>query len=170
MMGRHNACVDVVDTMKDNVWCLTMDFDKIYCFDRNLVNISQHFKPIIIKGTTTAGYESRAYIDLTLRNTGLIIYSGWLDKREDVEAKYTNLKVEVFAYINTAFGEIGHYSSKSPRYQHENVEHAEDGVYIPKHMVYNWSKWSKEFKCLECCKQSAHFHIRIKFNEPFFML
>jgi len=156
--------------MKDDAWSLVMPFDVIYCFDKNEIDISQKFKPIRMKGTTTNGYESRAYIDLTLRSSGLVIYSGWLDKQKDAEAKYANLKVEVFAYINTASGQIGHYSSKPPRYENTSVQHYQDGVFIPKHMIYNWAKWSGQSICPECQKQNSHFHIRIKFNEPFFML
>jgi hypothetical protein len=165
MDGLHNNCIEVYNRMMGNLWSFPVEISKVYCFDTNFVKISNRFKTILLQGTTVNNFVSRAYMNIILGNNGIIIFTGWMDKKDDVAAKYTKLKIDMFAYINSASGEIGHYSSRPPVFEGE-VLNNEDGLHIPCHMLYNWAKWSSQHKCPECQLQSLHFHVRIQFNEP----
>jgi hypothetical protein len=164
MDGLHDSCISVYDALLDGVWAFGVEFSKVYCFDENLINITTQFKTILLRGTTLNGYVSRAFINVTFQNNGIVIYAGWMDNKDEVEAKYTRLKIDLFAYINTASGEIGHYSSRFPIFG--NKVDDIDGVYVPKHMIYNWAKWSSQHRCHECDIIPPHFHVRAQFNEP----
>jgi hypothetical protein len=167
MDGFHDSCITVYDALVNGVWAFGVEFSKVYCFDDNIVNITTQFKTILLRGTTLNGYVSRAFINVTFQDNGIVIYAGWMDNRDQVETKYTRLKIDIFAYINTASGEIGHYSSRFPIFGYEQGRiESEDGVHISKNMIYNWAKWSGQHRCHECNIAPPHFHVRVQFNEP----
>lgn len=161
--GSH-PCVQLHNSLCDDAWNLVLDIAEIYSFEQNILHISAQYHTVMLRGTTSTGYESRAYINVKIRNSGLFVYCGWLDRQNECEEKYANLKANVFAYINTESGEIGHYSSCSPIYESEIGQQNEDGIHIPRYMVYNWAKWSREYRCHECNKHYPHMHIRVTFT------
>lgn len=169
MTGMHSGCVSVIDMNDDDSWYFTINANHIYSFDTNEARLSDRFKPLVLKGTTSTGLDSHAVINIVARNGGIVLYAGWLNKRNHVEDKYgQKLRVEIFAYINTESGEIGQYAAKSPRFEGESVVHDEDGVYIPRRMIYNWSQWSSQYQCHECTAarhKKPHIHVQVTFDE-----
>lgn len=166
MDGIHHSCLLINDIQEDGEWSVTINFDLIYSFDQNEVHVSSKFQPIILHGVSPVGLPSRAYVNIVSNNNGLVIYPGWFDNNGLLPQQFQHLKIDIFAYINTQSGKVGLYSSKSPVFENEKVKHGDDGIYIPKPMVYNWAKWSRQNKCHECVtnKRQSHLHLRVKFN------
>lgn len=161
----HASCLDISIMSQQGLWCFSLNLSHVYSCDLNEIHISSQYKPIVLRGVTDSGYDSRAYIDIKSLCDGIVFYSGWLDNKLHTEEKYKLLKIQVFVYINTEFGEIGNYVSKSPLFEGEQVNMVDDGVYISKGVLYNWLKWTKQYRCHECKQKKAHVHFRVKFIE-----
>lgn len=163
--GVHDSCVTLCD-IENDMWDFSVDASMFFSFDNNTISINSQLKPVVLKGMTSAGIESHAYINFKEQNNYFIVSSGWLNTNTHLSQEVKDLKIEIFVYINTASGEVGQYSSKAPRFQGQDFYHDEDSVCIPRHMVYNWSKWSVQFECPECPSSQRtipHFHFHIVF-------
>lgn len=168
MDGSHNTCVSVCGNLTEDkkAWCFTINAAHVYCFDTNVAKVSPNFSPVILQGTTENGYVSNAYINIKERNGGVVIFAGWLNNKSHVEEKYKSVKIEVFVYINTRYGSIGLFSSKAPIFEGEPVPQDEDGVFIPRAMLYNWADWAGQYCCHECPtqKRKPHIHVEVNFK------
>jgi Zinc finger, C3HC4 type (RING finger) len=169
MDNDHHACLAIAERRDpdDESWYFSLAANHIYSFDTNEIRISHRFKPVLLKGTF-GDMESHAYINIVARNGGVVIYSGWLNKREHVDENISNnLKIEIFAYVTTASGEVGQYASRNPKFEGESVQHDDEGVFIPRHILYNWSEWSCQYRCHECASSGVtrrpHIHFQITF-------
>lgn len=172
MRSLHFSCVELVDVnLEDNTWNMMVVANLIFSFDHDMIRLSSMFRPIVLRGTTSTGYVSHAYINAKVENGALIFYPCWLNTRDYLEDKYKQLKITLFVYINTPFGQIGQYTTRFPVFEGQEYEHQDDGINIPKHLFYNWLKWSTLTFCTECAsprvylRPNPHLHIKVSFEE-----
>jgi hypothetical protein len=171
MGSLHFSCVEICElttNAANTAWNFVVAANNIYSFDHNEVRVSDKFKPVILRGTTPNNYVSHAYINLTIRNGLLIFYSGWLNDRDCLDDKYKQLKVQLFVYANTPYGKTGLFARVPLMYQGQELAQEEDGVCVPRHLVYNWLKWSSQVKCPTCTtnNKKAHLHVEVSFHYP----
>lgn len=163
--GQHDSCVTICEIEHD-MWDFTVDANLIFNFDTNNVSLSSLLQPVVLKGMTESGIDSHAFINFREQNNYLLVSSGWLNTKEHMSQAIKDLKIEIFVYINTASGEVGQYAAKPPKFQGQELYQDDDGVCIPRHMLYNWAKWSTQYECPECPTEQRripHFHFHIVF-------
>ena len=167
MENMHTSCISICDMTENNdLWDFTINIQNVFSFDHNLARISSRFKTVILKGTTSDGFESNAYINIKARPDAIMIYAGWLNMRGHVEEKYQNAKIDIYAYANTLTGRVGQFVTRFPKFDGELVEQDDDGVFLARHTLYKWAEWSCQFECHECPrrKRKAHMHIQVAIN------
>lgn len=167
MNGHHSRCVTICSLAEVTQWWhFVIDLNHIYSVDDNEVKISSRFKPILLKGVTSNGFTSHAYISVEKLNGLAVIYCGWLNEKKHADEKYQNLSVNITSFINTPHGKVGQLSCRKPIFQFENVENAEDGVYINSETLLRWMNWSVDYKCQECgqSKGTPHLHVQVSFK------
>lgn len=166
---QHFPCVQVAKRQLPNSgWSFTIDLDMMYCLDTNQAGVHEHFNPIILAGKCCNDLtDSHAYVNMTMIHSLVVIFAGWLDKRDDVPEFIRNSTVELFVYVNSRSGKIGHFVAKRPKYEGEEIGHTTDGVSLARHTLYNWAEWSNAIVCPECPNnlRKPHVHVRVAIKQ-----
>lgn len=166
LSGMHN-CVIVCPVIEATYsWMFALNISYVYSLDCNMAQVSQKFKPIVLKGVTPEGFESCAYINIASRNDAILIYSGWLNKKNHMSEEHQNIKIEINAYVNSKAGRVGQFVSQYPKYEGEKIKDDTDGILLTRETLYNWSEWSCLHICEECNKRrrKPHMHLEVKIS------
>ena len=134
----------------------------LFSFDSCDIEISDRFKPILLKGVTRNGFDSHAYINIIKVGGVAVIYIGWLNVKSHLDERYQNGKMSLAVYANTPNGRVGQFVQKSPKFEDEQVIRHEDGIFLPRHTLYNWAEWASNFKCFECNYKKGHPHVHVR--------
>lgn len=160
--GQHARCLTTAfRSQETKAWNLIWDTTALYSFDSCDINISDRFKPVLLKGESQT-YTSHAYVTAKKRGDIAIVYVGWLNNKKHVEEKYQNVEFSLAIYSFTAHGKVGQFVVKKPKFNNEYVILNEDGIFLPKQTLYNWTDWSKQVKCPECHHKKGHPHLHVK--------
>lgn len=160
--GLHARCVNVCPIREQSqLWNFVIDMTTFYSFDTCEVTISDRFKPIILRGTV-GNFESHSYINLAKISGMAIVYIGWLNVKTHVDDRYQKARFALSVYINTRYGRVGQFVMKSPLFENERLDKYEDGIFLNKHCIFNWSDWGKDFKCPECSVRKGHPHVHVE--------
>lgn len=165
---KHKPCVETIKRRLPNSgWQYAFDLDLVYCFDTNIARVNERFNPVILVGKCCSGeIESQAYIGMVSRQGAILIYVGWLNKYDEVDAHIQDLKIEMSVYIHAESGKIGQFNCKRPIFQEEHINSNSDGISIARNTLYNWADWSHNVVCPECpgyvVRPHAHIQVNIK--------
>lgn len=165
-LGGTHKCVRVCEKSEaTNSWMCTLNIGLVYSVDYNVATVSDRFKPIVLKGSVD-GLSSSAYINIASKDDAILIYSGWLNRRQHVDINHQNTKITINAYIHTNVGRIGQFVSQFPKYEDEFVTDDSDGIYLSRETLFNWSDWSNAHHCEICDnrRQRPHMHLEIKMS------
>lgn len=156
----HHPCVRVCNFDEQaQCWHVLMNLNYLYSFDTNNVQVSNRFKPITLKGVTSEGFNSSAYLNVVARLGMVTFYCGWLDQRDDVEEKYKHIKLKTHVYINTKDGRVGLYVIRNPKFEEEVVPHPDYCLSFNRETLFQWAQWAN---CGRCALSGPHVHVTVE--------
>lgn len=167
LSGAHAECVSICTRMEQSqTWNFVVHLKDVFSYDTCNVAISHRLKPVILAGVLADGFVSHAYIYVTKVLDMAVFYVGWMNVRAHVEDQYKHAKYTLSVYTNTIHGRIGQFVSQQPRFEGEKIDNYEDGLFVSKHTLFNWTDWTKTFKCHECFLQTGYPHVHVEVKKP----
>lgn len=164
--GQHARCVTVCSvTEQSQSWNLIWDMSTLFSFDTCDINIPDRFKPVLLKGVLASrnNFVSHAYLTAKVVGGNAVIYIGWMNSKIHLEEKYQNAQFSIFVYVNTPNGKAGQFVVKSPKFEDSGqLVRQEHGIFLPRHTLYNWAEFTKDYKCYQCHHKKGHPHLHIQ--------